>query len=114
MSAKEQLRDLVDGLNEDQAADLLNTLALRAAIDEADRQIENGEFTEYDENTIQDLVEAVKRRGKERLAAERNLRTAPAIKDESSPYMTTNMNAHRASHPWSAQPRANLPLVEQS
>ena len=56
MSAKEQLRDLVDGLDEDQAADLLNTLALRAAIDEADREIENGEFTEYDEDTLQDLV----------------------------------------------------------
>ena len=76
MSAKEQLRDLVDGLDEGQAADLLNTLALRAAIDHADRQIENGEFTEYDENTIQDLAEAVKRRGKERLAAERKIRAS--------------------------------------
>lgn len=76
MSAKEQLRDLVEGLDEDQAADLLNTLALRSAIDHADRQLENGEFTEYNENTIQDLAEAVKRRGKERLAAERKIRAS--------------------------------------
>ena len=74
MSAKEQLRDLVDGLDEDQAADLLNTLALRAAIDEADREIENGEFTEYDEDTLQDLVEDVKRRGTALLAEERKHR----------------------------------------
>jgi hypothetical protein len=74
VSAKEQLRDLVEGLDEDQAADLLKTLALRAAIDEADRQIENGEFTEYDEDTLQDLVEDVKRRGAALLADERKHR----------------------------------------
>jgi hypothetical protein len=73
VSAKEQLLHWVDRLDENEAADVLDMLTLRTKIDEADRQIENGEFTEYDEDTIHDLAEAVKRRGKERLAAERKI-----------------------------------------
>jgi hypothetical protein len=73
VSAKQQLLHWVDSLDENEAADLLKMLTLRAEIDEADRQLENGEFTDYNEDTIHELAEAVKRRGKERLAAERKI-----------------------------------------
>ncbi len=71
VSAKEQLTRLVDSLDEDEAADVLNLLALRAKIDEADRELERGEFTDYDENSIQQLAEDVKRRGRTHLDEER-------------------------------------------
>jgi hypothetical protein len=73
VSAKQQLLHWVDSLDENEAADLLKMLTLRAEIDKADRQLENGEFTDYNEDTIHESAEAVKRRGKERLAAERKI-----------------------------------------
>ena len=38
----------------------------------AGEQLDRGEYSEYDENTIQDLAERVKTRGQARLAEERN------------------------------------------
>jgi Arc/MetJ-type ribon-helix-helix transcriptional regulator len=49
-----------------------NFHAILAGLDEADEQLSRGEFTEYDENTIQDLTAEVKSRGRARLAEERN------------------------------------------
>jgi hypothetical protein len=72
MSAKEELHRLVDTLPETQAARLLDELKLRSEIDHADEQLARGEFTDYDETTISDLAEAVKTRGRLRLAEERN------------------------------------------
>jgi hypothetical protein len=45
---------------------------LRRALDEAEEQLNRGEFTDYDEQTIRDLVESVKARGQARLAPERD------------------------------------------
>jgi len=45
--------------------------ALRADLEQAAGQVERGEFTEFDEHTIQDLAEDVKGRSKERLQIER-------------------------------------------
>ena len=45
-------------------------LALSDELRRADEQLANGEFTEYDANTIQDLAEDVKSRGMARLAEE--------------------------------------------
>jgi len=72
MSAKEDLHRLVDSLPEAQAARLLDELMLRSELDHADEQLARGEFSEYDETTIQGLAEAVKARGRARLAEERN------------------------------------------
>ena len=73
MSVKEELRDLIEWLPEDKAAILLDELRkyrdVRVAIDRADQQLANGEYTDYD--SIQDLTADNKRRGMARLAEER-------------------------------------------
>jgi hypothetical protein len=43
-----------------------------ARIDAADAQIDRGQYVEYDENTIHELVKDVHERGLKRLAAERD------------------------------------------
>jgi hypothetical protein len=73
MSAKEELRRLVDTLPEASAAQLLNELALRSDLNHAEEQLARAEFSEFDQDTIHDLADAVKRRGEERLAEERKL-----------------------------------------
>jgi hypothetical protein len=73
VSAKEELRRLVEDLPEASAAQLLQELALRSDLNHAEEQLARGEFSEYDRDTIRDLADAVKRRGQERLAAERKL-----------------------------------------
>jgi len=73
MSAKEELRRLVEALPEASAAQLLKELALRSDLDHAEQQLARGEFTEFDQDTIRDLADSVKRRGEERLAEERKL-----------------------------------------
>jgi Arc/MetJ-type ribon-helix-helix transcriptional regulator len=45
--------------------------AICAELEHADGQIASGEYTEYNENTIQRLAERVKARGQARLAEER-------------------------------------------
>lgn len=72
MSVKEELHRLVDGLPEAQAAHLLDELKFRQELDEAEDQLARGEFTDYDETTIQGLADAVKARGRARLAEERS------------------------------------------
>jgi hypothetical protein len=69
VSAKEELRRLVEDLPEASAAQLLHELALRSDLNHAEEQLARGEFNEYDQDTIRDLADAVKRRGQERLAA---------------------------------------------
>ena len=74
MSVKEELHSMVEALPEYQATWVLEELRklqeLLAAIDHSDEQLARGEYTEYDENTILDLAEDVKRRGMARLAKE--------------------------------------------
>ena len=66
-SATEVIEDAFEALSERE-----NFQAIRAELDHADEQLERGEYTEYDENTIQDLAERVKTRGRARLAEERD------------------------------------------
>lgn len=47
---------------------------LRAAIDEADADIDAARYTEYDENTLSDLFREVRTIGGERLRREKLLR----------------------------------------
>jgi antitoxin ParD1/3/4 len=44
---------------------------VRAQVQIGIDEIERGEYEEYDETTTKDLIEDIKRRGRERLAAER-------------------------------------------
>jgi antitoxin ParD1/3/4 len=46
-------------------------LALRREVQEGFAQIDRGEYEEYDESTIKDLVADIQSRGKKRLAAKR-------------------------------------------
>jgi putative addiction module CopG family antidote len=46
--------------------------ALRKDLQHAAEQLESGEFTEYDEQSIQDLFDEVSAEGRQRLAAERD------------------------------------------
>jgi Arc/MetJ-type ribon-helix-helix transcriptional regulator len=48
-----------------------NFLAIRREMDHADEQLVNGEYTDYDENTMQSLAEDVITRAQARLAEER-------------------------------------------
>ena len=45
---------------------------IRARIKAAEAEIKNGQYSEYDENTIQDLASDVHKRGLKKLAAERD------------------------------------------
>ncbi len=47
--------------------------ALRKDLQHAAEQLESGEFTEYDEQSIQDLFDEVSAEGRQRLAAERDV-----------------------------------------
>ena len=64
-SAVEVIEDALEALSEKE-----NFQAIRSEVDHADDQLGQGEFTEYDETTIQDLAGRVKARGLARLAAE--------------------------------------------
>lgn len=46
--------------------------ALRKDLQHAAEQLESGEFTEYDEQSIQDLFDEVSAEGRQRLATERD------------------------------------------
>lgn len=52
-----------------------NLHAIQAELDHADAQLARGEYTEYHENTIGDLVGRVRTRGMQRLAEERQSET---------------------------------------
>lgn len=71
MSVREEIHRLVDTLDDAEAAGLLRHLHLLADLDHADKQLSSGEFTDYDEKTIQNLVGGVKNRGRARLAEAR-------------------------------------------
>jgi Arc/MetJ-type ribon-helix-helix transcriptional regulator len=62
-SATEVIEDAFDALAERE-----NFQAIRAELDEADKELAAGDYTEYDETTIHELAERVKTRGRERLA----------------------------------------------
>ena len=64
-SAVEVIEDALEALAEKE-----NFQSIRSEVDHADEQLRQGEFTEYDETTIRDLVEGIKARGLARLAAE--------------------------------------------
>jgi hypothetical protein len=49
------------------------------AIDRADHQLTRGQFSDYDETTLQRLAEGVKTRGRARLAKERASRRMSSI-----------------------------------
>lgn len=65
-SATEVIEDAFEALAERE-----NFRAIRTELDHADEQLARGEYTEYDENTIRDLAERIKTRGRARLAQER-------------------------------------------
>ena len=65
-SASEVIERAFDALEEREQAQ-----AVRRDLDEADEQLDRGEFTEYDEAGIRDLAKQVKARGLARLAEER-------------------------------------------
>lgn len=65
-TAAEVIEDALDALIERE-----KFLALKRDLEEADAEIERGEYSEYDCDTIHELAEAVKARGLERLAEER-------------------------------------------
>jgi antitoxin ParD1/3/4 len=65
-SATEVVEDAFEALTEPE-----NFQAIRAELDHADEQLERGEYTEYDENTIRDLADQIKTRGQVRLVEER-------------------------------------------
>ena len=64
-SATEVIEDAFEAVSERE-----NFQAVRAELDHADEQLERGEYTAYDENTIQDLAERIKTRGQVRLVEE--------------------------------------------
>jgi hypothetical protein len=49
------------------------TRELRAAMNEADEDIDAGHYTEYDENTLRELFQEIRTRGSERLRREKLL-----------------------------------------
>jgi antitoxin ParD1/3/4 len=51
------------------------SVTLRREVREGFAQIERGEYTEYDEHTIKDLVADIKDRGMKRLAGKRKMPT---------------------------------------
>jgi Arc/MetJ-type ribon-helix-helix transcriptional regulator len=65
-SVMEVIEDAFEALTERD-----NFKAVRAELDHADEQLERSEYTEYDENTIQDLAAKIKARGQVRLVEER-------------------------------------------
>jgi putative addiction module CopG family antidote len=65
-TAAEVIEDAFDALTEREKLD-----ALRRDLQEADDQLARGEYTEYDENTLHELVDDIRTRGMERLAEER-------------------------------------------
>jgi putative addiction module CopG family antidote len=69
-SATEVIEDAFDALTERE-----NFQAVRAELDHADAQLERGEYTEYDQNTIRDMADQIKSRGQVRLVEERKSRT---------------------------------------
>jgi putative addiction module CopG family antidote len=69
-SATEVIEEAFEALTERE-----NFQAVRAQLDHADGQLERGEYTEYDENTIGDLADRIKTRGHEHLLEERKSST---------------------------------------
>ena len=65
-SATEVIEDAFEALAERE-----NFQAVRAELDHADDQLERGEYTEYDENSIRDMADQIKTRGQARLVEER-------------------------------------------
>ena len=65
-TASEVVREALRVLNERDSQ-----VALRREVQEGFAQIGRGEYEEYDENTIKDLVADIEARGKKRLAAKR-------------------------------------------
>jgi putative addiction module CopG family antidote len=65
-SVTEVIEDAFEALTERD-----NFNAVRAELDQADEQLARSEYTEYDENTIQDLAAKIKARGQMRLVEER-------------------------------------------
>jgi hypothetical protein len=52
----------------------VEAVELVAALDEAEQEFQRGEFTEYTADGLAELAEHVKRRGRERLAAQGHTR----------------------------------------
>jgi putative addiction module CopG family antidote len=69
-SATDVIEDAFEALTERE-----NFQGVRSELDHADEQLERGEYTEYDENTIRDMADQIKTRGQMRLVEERNSRT---------------------------------------
>lgn len=69
-NAAEVIEDAFDALAERE-----NYQALRTELDHAVEQLERGDYTEYDENTLHELAEDIKTRGLARLAEERKSST---------------------------------------
>jgi len=65
-SATEVIEDAFEALAERE-----NFQAIRRELDHADEQLVHAEYTEYDKNTLRNLAERVKTRGRARLAKER-------------------------------------------
>jgi Arc/MetJ-type ribon-helix-helix transcriptional regulator len=66
----EVIEDAFDALTERE-----NFQAIHAELRLADEQLARGEYTEYDENSIENLAGRVKHRGQARLAEERKTNT---------------------------------------
>jgi Arc/MetJ-type ribon-helix-helix transcriptional regulator len=66
-SAEEYLRDLIQRERDDRAEYEIKLAGLRAELDIGIRQLENGEFTEYDEQTIGNLADEICAKGRSRL-----------------------------------------------
>jgi Arc/MetJ-type ribon-helix-helix transcriptional regulator len=65
-TATEVIEDAFDALAERE-----NFEAIRNELDHADEQLEQREYTEYDEKTIQELADRIKSRGQARISEER-------------------------------------------
>ena len=61
------LAELVDEALERFIAEQAELEALRAAVDEADEAIARGEYTDYTDETLPQLIEELKREGREEL-----------------------------------------------
>lgn len=65
-SAIEVIEDAFEALAERE-----NFQAIRKELEQADQQLAHGEYSEYHEDTLRNLAERVKTRGRARLAQER-------------------------------------------
>jgi antitoxin ParD1/3/4 len=67
-SASEVIRDGIRLLKDRDALHQARLAAVRKEIDIGLKQLRRGEFTEYDENSLSDLLTKTKRTGREKLA----------------------------------------------